>query len=145
MILFDGLFTGFTVGTVFALPAMITETLRPESRMPFLMDVETFWGRKLSEGWVIISSALVHLGMSTLYGAFVPLLVLGGILSPLLPLRELLVYSVCFNIFIGTIALPITGFGFFGHKEGSFVWLELLVTHIMYAFAHWALFQLFFV
>lgn len=144
MTLLDGLFTGLVIGTLFALPIMIREALHPETRMPFLMDVETFWGKKLSEGMVIFSSAIVHLGMSTLYGGFVPLLVRAGLIAPVFPLWNLLGYSIAFNLSMGLVALPAVGFGFFGHKEGPFVWFELLVTHLMYAFAFWGLAHAFF-
>ena len=144
MNLLDGLFTGLVIGILLGIPAMITEALNPTSRMPLLMDVETFWGRKLSEGGVIFWSAVVHLGMSTLYGSFVPLLVLQGILPPHLPLHGLLLYSVGFNLSMGFIALPIVGFGLFGRREGDFVWLELLLTHLLYGVAYWALAHLFF-
>lgn len=139
MSLLDGLFTGLIIGFIFSLPAMIGEAQRPEGRMLLVVDVETFWGRRLGQYQVMLWSAVLHLGMSTLYGAFVPLLVLQGIMSPLLTLPELVLYSVGFNIFIGAIALPATGFGWFGYKEGGFVWLELLITHLLYGITHWIL------
>lgn len=141
----DGLFTGFVIGLVLSAPAVVSELIRHGRNLPLLMDVRTFWGRKLDPHHVLLWSVVTHLANSAIFGAAAPLLVRAGVFSPLYLLPEILIYGAAFYLIASVIVFPILGFGFFGHKEGEWVWLELLLAHLLYAVLYWGAAQLFFV
>ena len=145
MTILDGIFTGFVIALVLATPAVVAETSRHARELPLLMDVKTFWGAKLTPHQGVVWSVATHLMTSALFGASIPFLVSLGIITPLYLLGEIMLFSLAFYLITSLAVFPLVGFGFFGHKEGSFVWLELLLTNLLYGFLFWAAANLFFV
>ncbi len=132
MTIFEAMFSGLAIGLVLAVPAFVSETLHHGRNLPLLMDVRTFWGARLSPDAVLWWSVTVHLLMSTLFGgAYV---VLAGRL-PGLPwsIPSLAFYALGYYVIVGGILLPLVGIGLFGRREGSLVWLELLLSSGAYA------------
>lgn len=143
MMIIDGLFTGFVIGLILAMPSVIAEQVRHSRELPLLMDVKTFWGRRLTPHQVLVASVTTHLATSALFGGIVSALVSVGVLSPLYLFGEIIVYTLAFYLVVGMVVFPLIGFGLFGKKEGEFVWLELLLTNLLYGILFWAAAHLF--
>lgn len=145
MSILDGIFTGFVIALVLATPAVIVEILRHARELPLLMDVKSFWGITLTPHQVLFWSVVTHLATASLFGGLAPALVGQGILSPLYLFGEIMLYALGFYLVMGILVFPLIGFGIFGRKEGDFVWLELLVTDLLYGFLFWTAAKLLFV
>lgn len=138
MSILDGIFTGFVIGLLMATPSVVFELVRHSKELPLLMDITTFWGVKLTREQTLFWSIAVHLVTSALFGALIPFFVSVGALSPLYVFGEIIMFSFAFFLITGCVIFPIVGFGFFGKKEGEFVWLELLLTNLLYGTLFWA-------
>lgn len=136
MTIFDGMFTGLVIGLIFSIPSFVSETLRHRRNLPLLMDVRTFWGKTISEENVFLISVAVHLLLAVIFGGVYPLLAEIGLVSSF-TLPALLIYGLVFYLLFGLLVAPALRIGFFGSKEGHFVWLELLVSFILYALGFW--------
>lgn len=50
---------------------------------------------------------------------------------PAYTIVSFIVYALSVWLLVNLIVFPLTGQGFFGRKEGAFVWLELLITMML--------------
>lgn len=133
----DGLFTGLVIGVLFSVPAVLYDLLFHKHRnLPLLVDVRSVWGRAVPGRDVFPASVVLHLFFATAFGGVYAALVTYGIV-PSYAFRHVLLYALAFFFFSGAILLPVVGLGLFGRKEGSWVWVELLLTHGLYAGGFW--------
>jgi hypothetical protein len=137
MPIISAVFLSLTAGVITAIPGFISELGKKAPRnIPLLVDVKTFWGKRLTRGEVFWFGLFIHLLIAALFGALYEYLVLNDIVRPF-HLGNLLVYAFCFYLFIGGVVFPIVGLGLFGRKEGKTVWYELLITHHLLGFFVW--------
>lgn len=130
----------------FAVPAIITEIIHQgkEKDLPLLVDVKTLWGHKVSQKSVFFLGLLLHLILGFGFGFLYPVFVTQGwkgFFSHLYTFLSLLVYIVVFWLVIQVGLFPLLGFGFFGKKEGAFVWLETLISLLLIGLGLWVLIQ----
>ncbi len=128
----DGMFTGAVLGMLFSLPAFVAEWVHHQKNLPLLVDVKRVWGGVVQPGSVLALSVLLHLLIATAFGGIYPLFVRGGIV-PGYDLPFVAVYAFLFFLAVGLALLPSLGLGVFGRREGKGVWLELLISHILFA------------
>jgi hypothetical protein len=139
----SAIFLALAAGVITAIPGIFSELgEKIPKNIPLLVDVKTFWGKRLTRGEVFWFGMLIHLLMAALFGAMYEYLVLNGMVRPYL-LSNLLVFAFCYYLFIGFIVFPLVELGLFGRKEGKTVWLELLVTNFLVGFIIWLLIYLF--
>jgi hypothetical protein len=143
MPIISAIFLSLVAGTITAIPGFISELGKKAPRnIPLLIDVKTFWGKRLTRGEIFWFGLFIHLLIAALFGVLYEYLVLTSMVSPY-TLGGLLAYAFCFYLFIGGVIFPIVGLGLFGRKEGKTVWYELLITHHLLGFFVWLAILLF--
>ena len=143
MPIISAVFLSLTAGVITALPGFFSELgKKGPKNIPLLVDVKTFWGRRLSRWEVFWFGLFIHLLMAALFGAMYELIVVKSLVDPY-HWGNLAVYATFFWLFVGGVIFPIVGLGLFGKKEGKWVWFELLVVHHLFAFFIWLLIILF--
>lgn len=136
MTLVDGVFTGVVIGLVFSLPAMLAALMHKETNLPIVLDVRRIWGVSMPHKDVLFLSVLFHVLVSVLFCGLYAGLVQFGVLDSFAFLHITL-YATIFYFCIGLIVAPALGLGIFGKNEGRFVWLELLISHVLYLASYW--------
>ncbi len=137
MPIISAIFLSVAAGIVTAIPGIFSEFgKKAPANIPLLVDIKTFWGRKLSRGEVFWLGMFIHLLTAALFGAGYQFLSAHGLVHPY-RLGNMLVYASCFYLFIGGVMFPAAGCGLFGSKEGKTVWYELLIVHHLFAVFMW--------
>lgn len=137
MSVLDGMFTGLVIGVVCSIPALVYDVLFHKHRdLPLVVDVRSVWGKVLPARDVFPASIALHLFFAVLFGAGLPLLSMAGFV-PSYAFRFVVAYGLCFFLLTSLLLLPLAGLGLFGRKEGPLVWIELLLTHVLYALGFW--------
>ena len=131
----DGMFTGLVMGLAFSAPAFVAEALHHRKTVPLLVNVTTLWGAPVPGNEVLFASVALHLAMSVAYGGLYPVLLLLGIF-PTITAVSILLYTIAFFLVVCCVVAPAMGLGFFGRREGRSVWIELGLTHALYALAY---------
>lgn len=139
----NGLFLGAVVGLIIALPAIISEIFRRGATLPILIDIETVGKKHYKPREVFILSLAAHEAMALLFGGLYMFLVRVGWRFHDFTLASLGEYAFYFWFFIGGIVCPLIRLGFFGRREGRWVWLELLIAHHLFGLGLWAALRLF--
>jgi len=135
----SAIFLSLAAGLITAVPGFVSELGKKKPKnIPLLIDVKTFWGRKLTSGEVFWFGLFIHLLMAALFGALYEWLVVESLVSPY-HLGGLLVYAFCFYFLVGGVIFPVVGQGLFGRKQGKTVWYELLIVHHVWAVLVWAM------
>lgn len=133
----NAIFLSLVAGIITAVPAFLSEIgKRPPKDIPLLVDIKSFWGRKLSNGEVFWLGLFIHLVLAALFGAMYELIVVKSLVDPY-HINNLVIYATFFWLFVGGVVFPVVGLGLFGKKEGKWVWLELLVVQYLLAFFIW--------
>ena len=133
---------GGLIAFAFSVPAIILEIVQrgKVKRLPLLVDVKTIFHRKLHKEEVFLVAVLLQMVIGILFGAAYILFASHGWLlvtqSPY-SLLSLIVFACCSFVFTGVILFPLLGMGFFGRKEGKFVWLEMLSSFLLLGFVLW--------
>ena len=136
-------FLSLTAGLITAIPGFISELGKKDPKnIPLLIDIKSFWGKKLTRGEIFWLGLFVHLLMAALFGVLYQFEFLNININPY-ALDNLAVYATMFYLLVGGVIFPIVGLGLFGKKEGRWVWFELLVTHHLFGFFVWLLVFLF--
>jgi len=137
MPMISAVFLSLSAGLITAVPGIVSELRKKApANIPLLIDVKTFWGRKLTAGEVFWFGMFIHLLMAALFGALYELIVVKSLVHPY-QLGNLLVYAFCFYLFVGGVIFPVVGQGPFGRRAGKTVWYELLIVHHLWAFIIW--------
>lgn len=142
MILVSAIFLSLAAASIVALPACFTELKKHPEDMPLLLDVKTFWGRKLSPREVFWCGLFIHFLMAAAFGLLYESLIIFNLVKPF-HLDNLLAYATAFFLVVGGVVFPLVRCGFFGSKMGPWVWFELLVVHHLFGFFMWLLVRLF--
>jgi len=133
----SAVFLSLLAGIITAIPGFLSELGKKKpDNIPLLVDVKSFWGKKLSNGEVFWLGFAIHLLMAALFGALYELIAVKSFVRPY-HIDNLMVYASFFWLFVGGVIFPIVGLGLFGKKEGKWVWLELLVVHHLFAIFVW--------
>ncbi|TAL20486.1 hypothetical protein EPN90_00865 [Patescibacteria group bacterium] len=136
MTIIDGLFTGLVIGFITSIPAVISEIVRHGKNLPLLIDVKEIGTHHLKEKYVLEWSLFLHLGLSAVFGGFYPALVSLGAFATY-SFFSVALYGLIFYLFFGLFIFPAIGLGLFGRREGHLVWLELLLTSVLYVAGFW--------
>ncbi len=139
----NGLFLGAAIGLVIALPAIVAEICRRDRNLPILVDVHACWGQTCKRSEVFWLSLFVHELMAMAFGGLYMLLLIRQWYFLDFRLLALLEYAIYFWLVYGGIVLPLARLGFFGRREGRWVWLELLIAHHLLGFGLWLTLELF--
>ena len=125
---------GFLVSFVFAIPAMILETKKHSSShdVPLIVDAHKIFGRTFAHREAFLVGLLLHLFIGFLFGLFYVVFLEQG-------LRFWFVYAFLSWLVVGLVIYPVLRMGFFAHKEGTHVWLETLVSHLLLGACLWGL------
>lgn len=143
MDIINGIFLGAAIGTIVALPAIVSEVLHRRKNLPILVDVHACWGRTCTPVEVFWLSLFAHELMAMLFGAIYMLLVVRGWQFHNFELWPLVEYALYFWIFMCLIILPLVGMGLFGRRESGWIWLELLIAHHLFGLGLWLALRLF--
>ena len=143
MTLIAALFTGLVIGLVLAVPAVMIELIRPQTKnLPILIDIDIVPGRRT--GFEFELSLALQLFMSTIFGG-------GYLLLSRLSFTPFdwsgfsyVIYVIIFYLTIGGILFPTLRLGLFGRREGKYVPLELFIAHSLYGFCFYLAVNLFF-
>jgi hypothetical protein len=136
MPIINALFLALVAGLILAIPAIIAELGKPPADVPLFVDVRSFWGKHLTKREAFWFGLLIHFIMVSFFGVLYEHVVIQGVVPPY-RLGGLLAYASGFWVVVGAVIFPLVGLGFFGRKEGKFVWLELLVVHHLLALLMW--------
>jgi len=127
------IFLSLVAGVITAIPGVFSEFRKTAPRnIPLLIDVKTFWGRRLTRGEVFWFGLFIHLLMAVFFGTLYELLAV-ALLSHPYSLTSLVSYATFYYILIGGAVFPLVGAGLFGRREGRTVWYELLIVHYLWA------------
>lgn len=137
---------GAIVAFVFSIPAIVLEytTQGGAKETPLIIDVKTIFGRKLKKTEVFLVGLLLYIIVGFLFGLiYIAFVEQGWLFVTQAPytFQSLFVYAVLSWIVVNVIVYPLLGMGFFAKKEGSKVWLETLVSHLILGCAIWLLVQ----
>lgn len=144
MIFFLATALGVLIAFIIALPAILLEINHRVQNAPLIIDVTTWRGLTFSEREAFTIGLLFHLVMGGLYGLLYVVFVKQGwlfITHAPYALHSMLIFAVLCWLVLGCIFLPLTGFGWFGRKEGNTVWLESLLSLLLEGMVLWLVIQ----
>jgi len=137
---------GAIVAFVFSVPAIVLEyTMDGKAKeTPLVIDVKTIFGHKLKQTEVFLVGLLIYIVVGFLFGfIYIVFVEQGWLFATQSPytFQSLFVYAILSWVVVNTIIYPLLGMGVFAKKEGSKVWLETLVSHLILGCAIWLLVQ----
>lgn len=142
---FLGTAIGGLVAFVCSVPAIAVELrLRRNAANAPIVGVKTLWGRKLEKHEVFLVALLLHVVIGSLFGLAYVLFVKRGWLvftNDPYSLLSLVIFAVGSWIVAGVLLFPALGLGLFGRREGSHVWMEMLVSHLIIGAGMWGAVQ----
>lgn len=139
----NAMFVGAVAGLIVALPAIWSEIFRRGKNLPILVDVHACWGGKCHDGEVFTLSFFTHMMTAIGFGGFYMVFYLLGWGIYDFNLGTLLVYTIFFWLVISLVIFPLVGIGWFGKREGRWVWAESLMGYVLIAVVFWGILQLF--
>jgi hypothetical protein len=101
------------------------------------IDNHFFLGKRFTRRETHFLGILTQLFFSTIFGGLYVLLVDKGIIFENYHYLSILFYGVMVWFLKGALVLPFLGVGFFGVKQGKYVWFELFLMHQIYAIIFW--------
>lgn len=104
-----------------------------------LPDIDSHYllNRRFSHREMHLFGIFMQLGFSAIFGGVYVMLVNYNILFHDFHYLSILFYGVLVWLVKGLIVTPILGIGFFGVKEGKYVWFEMFLLHQIYGFIFW--------
>lgn len=137
---------GAILAFIFAFPAIVNEITQrgKEKDAPLLVEVKVLWGQTLSRMTMFLLGLLLHVVMGFGFGFFYPVFVTQGwvgIFHGAYSFISLLIYALLFWLGVNLLIFPAIGFGFFGKREGKFVWLEMLIAILFLGVGMWLVVQ----
>ena len=133
---------GGLVAFIFSTPAILLEMIGRGrvQNLPLLVDIKTIFGRRLEQGEIFFAAVFFYVASGALMAAAYVLFVNQDWLfitrSPY-SFLSLIIFSVGSWIVLGGLLMPALRMGFFGAKEGRWVWLELLSGMLLVGFGVW--------
>jgi hypothetical protein len=127
---------GGLVAFGYSIPAIALELIERGKvlMVPPVITVKTIFGHPLKKQEIFWVGLLLHLVIGMLFGAVYVLFVEAGWLFVThrpYTFLSFIVYGFLSWIFAGLVLYPLLQMGFFGRREGSFIWLETLVSHML--------------
>lgn len=127
---------GGLVAFGYSIPAIALELIERGKvlMVPPVITVKTIFGHPLKKQEIFWVGLLLHLVIGMLFGAVYVLFVEEGWLFVThrpYTFLSFIVYGFLSWIFAGLVLYPLLQMGFFGRREGSFIWLETLVSHML--------------
>ena len=142
-----GISLGGLISFAYSIPAIVLELIeRGRSVMtPPVITVKTIFGLQIKKREAFWVGLLLHLIIGMLFGIVYVLFVERGwlfVTGRPYTFLSFTVYGFLSWIFVGFILYPILQMGSFGKREGNYIWLETLVSHMliavtMAAIVHW--------
>jgi hypothetical protein len=137
-------FLGGILAFIFSVPAIILEikTRGYVKDVPLVISVKTIFGKQLKQMEVFWVGLLLHIVVGFLFGFFYIVFIkskIGNIVGLSYGIASLLAYSLFSWFAVNLILYPLIGMGVFAKKEGSHVWMDTLVTHLLLGVALWLL------
>jgi len=104
-----------------------------------LPDIDSHYllGRRFSARETHLLGILLQLAFSSLFGGVYVMLVDHHIIFNNFHYLSILLFGVLVWLLKGVILSPLLGIGFFGAKEGKYVWFEMFLIHQIYAIIFW--------
>ena len=105
------------------------------------LDPPTISGRKLSKRETQIAGLLIHLGLSSFFGAGYA----AGVEYRLFPdflLLPILGWGLVMSLAVGLIVMPLEGHGFFGRKHDAWFMVDAVITNTLWALLFFALIRI---
>lgn len=99
------------------------------------IDAHYLFGRKYSAREAHLLGILIQLALSAVFGGVYVMLVDYAIVFKNFDYIDIALFGVLVWFLKGLIVTPLLGIGFFGAKEGKYVWFEMFITHQIYALA----------
>ena len=99
------------------------------------IDAHYLFGRKYSAREAHVLGIFIQLALSTVFGGIYVLLVNNSIFFQDFGYLNIALFGVLVWLVKGLGMTPLLGIGFFGAKEGKYVWFEMFVIHQIYALA----------
>jgi fructose-specific phosphotransferase system IIC component len=138
---------GGLVAFFLAIPAIVLE-INQSGRVknaPVLVDVKTIFGLKIRHRHeVFFIGLLLHLVTGFLFGlvyiVFVHQKWLFVTQSPY-TFSSIIIYALLSWVVAGTVLYPLLRMGWFGLKEGRYVWMETIISHVVIGLGLWLLIQ----
>lgn len=127
---------GGLIAFTYAIPAIILEIIERGAMVviPPVITVKTIFGYTFKKEEAFWIGLLLHLLIGMLFGAVYILFVEQGWLFVThrpYTFLSFTVYGFLSWIFVGLVLYPLLQMGFFGRREGSLIWLETLVSHML--------------
>jgi len=138
---------GGLIAFVLAIPAILLEIIEKGKvkEVPLLVDVRSIFGIKIRHKHeVFFIGLLLYIVMGFLFGVVYVLFVEQGwlfVTGAPYTLLSLFVYAVLSWLVVCVLIYPLLGFGVFGLKEGKYVWLETIASHLILGVCLWLLVQ----
>jgi len=105
------------------------------------LDPPTISGRKLSKRETQIAGLLIHLGLSSFFGAGYAACVEYQ-LVPNFSLLPILGWGIVMSLLAGLIVMPLEGHGLFGRKHDAWFMVDAIITNTLWAFLFFALIRI---
>ncbi len=122
---------GLAAGTIVAFFSRLASVLGREKK-PGEWDEPHLFGYQLNRREARLLGLLSHLLLSLVFGAGYGWLLQSGFVASFAVL-PLLLWSVLFAFATGYLVLPLEGDGLFGHKHDVWFFVDLLITHGIWA------------
>lgn len=135
---------GGILAFIFSVPAIILEikTKGKAVDVPLVISVKTIFGKQLKHMEVFWVGLFIHVVVGFLFGFFYIVFIqstIGNVVGLSYGIFSLLVYALFSWCVVNLILYPLIGMGIFAKKEGSHVWMDTLVTHLLLGGALWLL------
>ncbi|MDD4995353.1 MAG: hypothetical protein PHW53_02735 [Patescibacteria group bacterium] len=131
-----GFIAGGIGGIVMAILIHLAPLIASKKYLPDI-DKYFFLGRHFSAREVHLFGIFIQLALSVIFGGIYILLVDQKIIFHDFHYVSILFYGVLVWLAKGAILTPLLGAGFFGAKQGKYVWLEMFIIHQIYALVFW--------
>jgi len=130
-----GIVAGGMAGIVMAILIHLATLVSVRGKHLPDIDAHYLLGRKYSAREAHLLGILIQLALSALFGGIYVMLVDYGIVFKNFDYIDIALFGVLVWFLKGLILTPLLGIGFFGVKEGKYVWFEMFVVHQIYALA----------
>lgn len=135
-----GIYAGIGAGAILAFLSYIAPRFGAGK---YVRDFDTpkIFGKKLGKRETHLVGLLIHLLLSSFFGAVYALLVEYRILSDF-SLLPILFWGVFISLVAGLVVMPLEGHGLFGRKHDSWFMADALITNTLWALLFFVLIRI---